>query len=292
MRRAFRRGLLLCGGLALVLITLCAVLWVTGPDVGILRTRNPRNTAMMRYRREQSLRKTGTKPAVRQIWVKLGGISPRLIHAVLIAEDDKFFQHEGFDFEGMKEAFEKNLESGHIVGGGSTITQQLAKNLYLRPVRNPLRKLREAVIAFELDRRLKKRRILELYLNVIEWGRGIYGAEAAAEHYYGKSASDLSAEEAVRLASILPNPVRFQPEDDTSRRMRKKRRIVSEILVKRGLMTAGEKTALDEDLDHPGRPRAEAPAPAVGPADTVKASVGADSLTGAEVQGSRFKIQS
>jgi monofunctional glycosyltransferase len=274
-RRAVRRGLLLCGGLAFALAAVCAVLWATGPDVGVLSTRNPRTTAMMRYRQEQALGKTGRKPAVRQVWVRLNRISPRLIHSVLIAEDDKFYQHEGFDFEGMKDAFEKNLESGRIVGGGSTITQQLAKNLYLRPVRNPLRKLREAVIAFELDRRLRKRRILELYLNVIEWGRGIYGAEAAAEHYYGKSASELTAEEAVRMASILPNPVRFQPEDDTSRRMRKKRRIVSEILVKRGLMTAAEKAALDADLANPGRPRAEA-VPVV-PPDTVHPAAVPDS---------------
>jgi monofunctional glycosyltransferase len=274
---------MLCGGLVLILFAVCAVLWATGPDVRILRTRNPRITAMMQYRQEQALRKTGRKPALRQVWVRLGRISPKLIHAVLIAEDDKFYQHEGFDFEGMKDAFEKNLETGRIVGGGSTITQQLAKNLYLKPVRNPVRKLREAVIAFEIDRRLKKKRILELYLNVIEWGRGIYGAEAAARHYYGKSASELSAEEAVRLASILPNPVRFQPEDDTSRRMRKKRRIVSEILVKRGLMTNAEKEALQADLENPGRPRTEAPAPAVVPADTVKTSVGADSSNGGEV---------
>jgi monofunctional glycosyltransferase len=274
-RKTVRRVLLFAGVLALVFVVLCAVLWATGPDVGILRTRNPRTTAMMRYRQEQGLRKTGRKPAVRQTWVKMGRISPKLIHAVLIAEDDKFYQHEGFDFSGMRDAFEKNLESGRIVGGGSTITQQLAKNLYLNPVRNPVRKLREAVIAFELDRRLKKRRILELYLNVIEWGPGIYGVEAAAGHYYGKSASALTAEEAVRLASILPNPIRFRPEDDTSRRMRKKRRIVSEILVKRGLMTAAEKAALNADLDQPMRSRSESPAVS---ADTAVAVAVTDSV--------------
>jgi monofunctional biosynthetic peptidoglycan transglycosylase len=283
VRKAVRRGLLIAGVLALVFVVLCAVLWATGPDVGILQTRNPRTTAMMRYRQEQGLRKTGRKPAVRQTWVKTGRISPKLIHAVLIAEDDKFYQHEGFDFAGMKDAFEKNLESGRIVGGGSTITQQLAKNLYLKPVRNPVRKLREAVIAFELDRRLKKRRILELYLNVIEWGPRIYGAEAAAGYYYGKSASELTAEEAVRLASILPNPVRFRPEDDSSRRMRKKRRIVAEILVKRGLMTREEQAALDADLGHPVRTRSESPAVsadsavAVAVTDTVPPAAVADS---------------
>ncbi len=270
-RKAVRTGLLICGGLALAFILLCAALWASVPDVGILAARNPVTTAMMRHRQGQALRKTGRKSGVRQVWVKLGRISPKLIQAVLIAEDDKFYGHGGFDFEGMKDAFEKNIESGRIVGGGSTITQQLAKNLYLRPDRNPVRKLREAVIAFELDRRLKKRRILELYLNVIEWGPGIYGAEAAAAHYYGKSASGLTAEEAVRLASILPNPVRFQPENDTSRRMRKKRRIVSELLVKRGLMSAAEKAALDADLEHPGRTRSESPA--VSPDTAVTAAV-------------------
>lgn len=269
-RKAVRAGLLICGGLCLAFILVCVALWAAVPDVGILRTRNPGTTAMMRHRQNQALRKTGRKPAVRQVWVKLGRISPKLIQAVLIAEDDKFYGHGGFDFEGMKDAFEKNIESGRIVGGGSTITQQLAKNLYLKPDRNPIRKLREAVIAFELDRRLKKRRILELYLNVIEWGPGVYGAEAAARHYYGKPASDLTAEEAVRLASILPNPVRFQPENDASRRMRKKRRIVSEILVKRGLMTRAERAALEADLADPGGPRSGLDA---APSDTVPPAV-------------------
>jgi monofunctional biosynthetic peptidoglycan transglycosylase len=148
----------------------------------------------------------------------------------------------------MRDALERNMRSGRIVGGGSTITQQLAKNLYLRPTRNPLRKIREAVIAFKIDRVLTKRRILELYLNVIEWGPGVYGAEAAARHYYGKSAADVTAEEAVRLASILPNPIRYQPENDRSRRMRMKRGTVAEILVKRNRMTEGELAALVRDL--------------------------------------------
>ena len=208
---------------------------------------------MMRYREAQYFKKTGRRLWRRQTWISLSNISPKLIEAVVIAEDDNFFRNAGFDLDGMKEALERDIRSGRIVSGGSTITQQLAKNLYLKPARNPVRKIREAVIAFKLDRRLKKRRILELYLNVIEWGRGIYGAEAAARHYYGKSCSGLTAEEAVRLASVLPNPVVFAPEDDRTYRMRKKRNIVAQLMVRRKAMTEEEYGALVSDLKSAGR---------------------------------------
>jgi monofunctional biosynthetic peptidoglycan transglycosylase len=248
-KKIIRKILVLFGIGILAFIGLLFVLWLFSPDVNIWKKQNPSKTVMMRYREEQYLKKTGKRLWRNQTWISLSQISPALIDAVLIAEDDKFFQHGGFDFGGMKEAFEKNIETGHIVGGGSTITQQLAKNLYLKPTQNPIRKIREAVIAFELNRKLKKRRILELYLNVIEWGRGIYGAEAAAQTYYQKSASELTAEEAIRLASVLPNPIRYQPEDDASRRMREKRRIVAAIMVKRELMTEEEYQLLLSDLD-------------------------------------------
>ena len=251
--RFFRRILLFIGIAAIAFAALILSLWLLPPNVADLTAHNPQKTAMMVYREAQFFKKNGKRLWRNQTWVPLSRISPKLITAVVIAEDDKFFLHGGFDFEGMKEAFEKDIQTGRIVGGGSTITQQLAKNLYLKPARNPVRKIREAVIAFKLDRRLKKSRILELYLNVIEWGRGIYGAEAASRAYYGKPCSGLTAEEAVRLASVLPNPMVFTPEDDRYYRMRKKRSIVAQLMVKRKLMTDEEFQAFMSDLDSKGR---------------------------------------
>src|SRR3989304_1548083 len=126
--------------------------------------------------------------------------------AVIIAEDDKFWSHEGFDIEAMQKAIEKDLLAGKFKAGGSTISQQLAKNLYLSPAKSPIRKLREAIITWKLERTLSKRRILEIYLNAAEWGEGIFGVEAAARHHFGKSAAELSPMEAARLAAVLPNP--------------------------------------------------------------------------------------
>jgi len=251
--RAARRILLFTGIAVSVFAVWMAVLWLLPPNCSDLKIRNPRSTAMMRYREAQYLKKTGRRLWRSQTWISFSKLSPKLIEAVVIAEDDNFFRHSGFDLEGMKDAFEKDLHSGRIVSGGSTITQQLAKNLYLNPARNPVRKIREAVIAVKLNRRLSKRRILELYLNVIEWGRGIYGAEAAARHYYGKSCSDLTAEEAVRLASVLPNPLVFAPEDDRYYRMRKKRNIVAQLMVRRKTMTREEYDALVSELSSAGR---------------------------------------
>jgi monofunctional biosynthetic peptidoglycan transglycosylase len=235
-------------GLLLLFGLLVFVFWITAPDVNHLKTRNPDTTSMMEYRESQVYRRTGKKLRRIQYWAPLKSISPKLIHSVLIAEDDNFYQNEGFDIQGIEEAIKKNVHQGQLVSGGSTITQQLAKNIYLNPGRNPFRKLREAVIAIEINRKLKKSRILELYLNVIEWGQGIYGIEAASRHYYQKSASGLTAEEAVRLASILPNPNRYQPENDRSKRMRNKRRVIAKILIRRSLMTEEEYALLEADL--------------------------------------------
>ncbi|MBN1783332.1 monofunctional biosynthetic peptidoglycan transglycosylase [bacterium] len=240
-------------GLCMFFILYVGLLWIFGPDVAEFRNRNPGTTALMEYREARYRKTTGKRQVRRQQWVPLSTISPKLIHAVLIAEDDNFYRHEGFDFHGMEEAMKENLEKGRLVRGGSTITQQLAKNLYLSPKRSPDRKIREAILAFELDRKLKKRRILELYLNVIEWGEGIYGIEAASKYYYHKPASSLTAEQAVRLASVLPNPMRYHPDNDRSKRMRNKRRIVAKLLVKRKLMTQAEYNRLNADLRKAGK---------------------------------------
>ena len=165
-------------GLAAACFALLAYVYLTLPDVRPLATSNPPTTAFIELRAREAA--PGRKPRRMQRWVRYEAISPNLRKAVLVAEDDAFWKHDGVDVEQLKESIEKNLENGKAVRGGSTITQQLAKNLYLSPSRNPIRKLRELLIARRLEAALTKRRILEIYLNVIEWGDGIYGAEAAA----------------------------------------------------------------------------------------------------------------
>jgi monofunctional glycosyltransferase len=152
------------------------------------------------------LRAKGAKSELRYRWVPYERISLQLKRAIVAAEDAKFVDHEGFDWDGIQRAIEKNERRGRIVAGGSTITQQLAKNLFLAPTRSWLRKAQEAVITLMLEAMLPKRRILEIYLNVIELGNGVFGAEAAARHYFGTSAAGLSASQAARLAAMAPNP--------------------------------------------------------------------------------------
>jgi len=205
------------------------------PDVSVLKKVNPRKTAMMGYR-EAEWRREGKKYKVEQKWVPLRAISPYLIKAVLIGEDDKFWKHEGFDYEAMQKAIEKDIKEQKFKLGGSTISQQLAKNLFLSPSKNPVRKIREAIITWRMEKVLSKKRILELYLNVAEWGdKGIFGIEAAARHYYGEPASALGPEEAVRLASVLPNPRKFNPVG-TQRYVVNRSNLIYKIMVRRGIV--------------------------------------------------------
>jgi monofunctional biosynthetic peptidoglycan transglycosylase len=203
-----------------------AFAWLlTLPDVAVLATSNPGSTALMDSRLARA--KEQGRPISRQwTWVPLSRISLHLQRAVIAAEDASFFVHEGFDWEGIKDAALHNLEAGELQRGGSTITQQLAKNLYLSSERSLLRKAREALITRSLEHRLSKERILELYLNVAEWGRGVYGAEAAARHHFGKSAADLTADEAAWLAAILPSPQRYDPFRKTTALIRRHQRIL------------------------------------------------------------------
>ena len=186
------------------------------PDVSNLKKENPQITALMRQREEES-RSAGRKAHRYQTWVPSSAISNTLKSAVLIGEDDAFYQHEGYDLEQVKESFVRNWEKKGFVRGGSTITQQLAKNLYLSTSKNPLRKLKEFLIARRLEEELTKQRILEIYLNVIEWGDGIYGVEAASRSYFAKSAKDLTVREAFLLAAVIPNPRRMNPTRLTHR---------------------------------------------------------------------------
>jgi monofunctional biosynthetic peptidoglycan transglycosylase len=166
---------------------------------------NPATTALIEQRADEA-RALGQTPKREQTWTPYERISPSLVRAVLAGEDSRFFDHAGFDWEEIQKALEKDWEEKQFQRGASTISQQLAKNLFLSTSKNPLRKVHEALITAEMERILGKRRILELYLNVIEWGDGIYGAEAAARHYFGVGASSLSFEQAAFLSAIIPNP--------------------------------------------------------------------------------------
>jgi monofunctional biosynthetic peptidoglycan transglycosylase len=192
-----------------------AYLWLTLPDVRPLRTENPSTTAFMDLRAAEA-RERGQTPRRLHRWVAYGRISRDLKRAVLVAEDDAFWQHEGVDFEQMQESLETDWARGRFVRGGSTITQQLAKNLYLTPSKNPLRKLRELIIARRLEAELKKSRILEIYLNVIEWGDGVYGVEAASRTYFASAASELGPSESALLAASIVNPRRINPARPTA----------------------------------------------------------------------------
>ena len=219
-------------GLPAAGFALLAYVFLTLPDVRSLAVSNPVTTAFIELRNDEA-RAGGKTPRRVQRWARYEAISPNLRKAVLVAEDDAFWTHDGVDIEQLKESIEKNLETGHATRGGSTITQQLAKNLYLSPSKNPIRKLREVLIARRLEASLSKRRILELYLNVIEWGDGIYGAEAAARTYFGRSASALSPEEAALLAGAIINPRVHSPAHPTAR-LRRRQQI---ILRRMGLVT-------------------------------------------------------
>ncbi|BAN34040.1 monofunctional biosynthetic peptidoglycan transglycosylase [Sulfuricella denitrificans skB26] len=176
---------------------------------------NPSTSAFMEQRLEV-LQSKQPDAELRHQWVPYNRISNNLKRALIAAEDSKFLDHEGFDWESIQKAYEKNQKKGKLVAGGSTISQQLAKNLFLSSRKVFWRKAEEAVITVMLEKMMSKRRILEVYLNVIEWGNGVFGAEAAARHYYKTSASSLSAEQAARLASMVPNPRYF----DTHRNSR------------------------------------------------------------------------
>jgi monofunctional glycosyltransferase len=199
--------------------------WATLPDVSPLATGWPKTTAFMERRKARLVRE-GKRATLEWRPVPLSRISGELRRAVVVAEDARFWKHEGVDWEAMRGALEKNLANGDLKVGGSTITQQLAKNLYLSPARTPWRKLREVAIARRLESRLSKKRILELYLNVIEFGPRTFGVEAAARRYLGKSAADVSREEAATLAAVIPSPRIYDPVKYPDRVARRARRIL------------------------------------------------------------------
>ncbi len=203
------------------------------PNISDLKEIKPIPTAFMEYRQEEWAEKNREMELTHK-WVPMSQISPNVIKAVLIAEDDGFWNHDGFDVKGMENAIERSMKKG-VVAGGSTISQQLSKNLYLSPSKNPVRKVKEAIITWRIENTLSKRRILEIYLNVAEWGDGIFGIEAAARHYYHKSAKNLTGREAARLAAVLPNPIKYNPTG-TQKYVKNRARIIYKIMKRRGIV--------------------------------------------------------
>jgi monofunctional glycosyltransferase len=211
-------------------VYLCYV-YLTLPDVRPLAKINPKTTAFMELRIEEA-QKARRKFAIRQQWVSYNRISPMLKRAVIVTEDAAFFDHDGIDLEEIKASLERNWEEGQLLRGGSTITQQLAKNLYLSPSRNPLRKVKELFIARRLEAALTKQRIFEIYLNMIEWGDGIFGCEAAARAYFGKPCAGLGMEEAALMAGAIINPREHSPAKPTRRLLRRQQIIVRRMGIK------------------------------------------------------------
>jgi monofunctional biosynthetic peptidoglycan transglycosylase len=253
------------------------------PNVGYLKKHTPKKTSFMKYRQQQWADE-GKKITITQQWVPFSRISPYLVKGVIIAEDDKFWKHEGFDFQAMQTALEKDIQAGKFKMGGSTISQQLAKNLYLTPSKNPVRKIKEAILTWRLERALSKKRIIELYLNVVEWGSGIFGIEAASRHYFNKSAADLDPKEAARLAAVLPNPIKFNPASDI-RFVVKRSNLIYKLMVKRGIVVEEFNKVMEQPKDtfvnHPDT----ATAPRMQP-DTSST----DTITGAELRDSSIWI--
>jgi monofunctional glycosyltransferase len=190
------------------------------------RDHNPQDTAFMEASLER-LRAKKPDAKLKHQWVAYDRVSPSLKRAIVAAEDARFADHEGFDWEAIEKALEKNRKKGKVVAGASTISQQLAKNLFLSAARTPWRKGQEALITVMIEQLMDKRRILEIYLNVIEWGEGVFGAEAAARHYFGTSAASLSPESAARLAAMVPNPRFYDRNRNTAWLSRKTQLILA-----------------------------------------------------------------
>ena len=203
-----------------------AYMYLTLPDVRPLVKENPKTTAFMELRKTEARRAGREGFAIRQQWIAYGKISPLLKRAVIVTEDAAFFDHDGIDLNEIRASMEKNWEEGQFLRGGSTITQQLAKNLYLSPSRNPMRKVEELMIARRLEAALTKQRIFEIYLNMIEWGDGIFGCEAAARTYFNKSCASLGVEEAALMAGAIINPREHSPAHPTKRLLRRQQIIL------------------------------------------------------------------
>ena len=229
------------------------VFWL--PDVRPLKSHPPKTTAYIELRKAQAAAK-GKKLAIVWVWTPYDRIAVPMREAAVMSEDGAFWQHGGVDWSALREAVQVNLAKRRFAYGGSTITQQLARNLYLSPSKNPLRKIKEALIAWRLEKALGKRRILELYLNVAEWGPGVFGCEAAARRYYGKPAAELLYEEAASLAAVLPSPRKWHPVRRSKRVERRVQRILARLkavgkIPESALETPEERAEPDDSVERP-----------------------------------------
>jgi monofunctional biosynthetic peptidoglycan transglycosylase len=285
------RALLAAGAVAAALLMLAlGVVVVSGvagslPDVSSLARRVPERTALMRQRIAEA-RATGRPARIDHRWVPYETISPLLRRAVLIAEDDAFFSHDGLDWDEIRASVRRNMAAGRVVRGGSTITQQLARNLYLGNRRTLTRKLKEILFTRRLERALAKRRIFELYLNLIEWGDGVYGIEAAARTHFGVSAARLDARQAALLAAVIINPRRYDPVHP-GRRIERRARMILARMWRRGLLSEPEYLIAIGRAPQPpalmrwlfGAPAdSSAPGPTSPPADPDTAGAASDTL--------------
>jgi monofunctional biosynthetic peptidoglycan transglycosylase len=276
--RVFRQG-----AVALCIIGLLLGIWIL---VGLPRSTAvrelartiPRETSVMRQR-DTEAREAGRKPRRLQTIVPLQAISKNLIHAVLSAEDPNFFGHEGIDWDAVKVSIETNIEKGRYARGGSTITQQLVKNIYFTTYKSLIRKAREAIVATWMEGELTKQRILEIYLNVIEWGDGVYGCEAAARRYYGVSCAALDVDQAAGLAAMIPSPRRINPRINPGLHLRAARRVLRLMrfagYLKRDLRDMGnepERIVADEAEPEPHEDDTPTPSPSATPTTTPEGS--------------------
>lgn len=249
---------------AFLLIGACVLFeLLTLPFVGVyrLKSENPSETALMRQRLREAEESGKPMKIVRQ-WIPLSKLPKHVTDAIIVAEDGTFFEHGGIDWFEVQESFEKNLEEGRPARGASTITQQLAKNLFLSTSKDPVRKLKEVAITVMMERILSKQRILELYVNIVEWGRGIFGIEAAARTYFGKSASALTIDEATRLAAVIPSPLRHAPNND-SRYVLRRKAIVLDRMSSRRWLQASPGSDADSIQSHQHTPADSVPQPPV-----------------------------
>ncbi|HGY54650.1 MAG TPA: monofunctional biosynthetic peptidoglycan transglycosylase [Caldithrix abyssi] len=234
---------------SLLVLFLLFLLWllmiyISLPDVSALVKKNPKTTALIQQRIQEA-KQQGKKLRINQRWVRFKRIPKLLRQAVRVSEDASFYLHEGVDYTELKESFKKNWEKGEITRGGSTITQQLAKNLYLSTERSYLRKIKEYFIAKRLEATLSKYRIFHLYLNIIELGPGVFGVQAASRYYFGKNVEDLTLGEMVRIAAVIPKPLKVRANGN-SRWLRWKARWILHKLLKYGYINQEQ---YDETID-------------------------------------------
>ncbi|MBI3006161.1 MAG: monofunctional biosynthetic peptidoglycan transglycosylase [Ignavibacteriales bacterium] len=232
--------------LLFMLLVVVSIVPLPLSEVRQLKNSNPSWTAFMREH-EAAARERGKRFYKSQQWISLSKIPKHVVDAIVVAEDGTFWSHSGFDWYEFRESVVRNLKEGRFARGASTITQQLVKNIYLSSSKNPFRKLREWILTWYMERTLSKSRILEIYLNVIEWGSGVYGIEAASQRYFGKSAASLTRDEATKLAAIIPSPRKHEADEDSQYVMRRASMILERMKV-RGMVPIDTGVALSESL--------------------------------------------